>query len=221
VKFVAISDTHCRHTNIKLPKGDVLLHAGDVCYKGNKEEVVDFLKWFDKQDYQHKIFIAGNHDFYFEKSRPAEIKKLIPDNITYLNDSGVTIDGINIWGSPVTPWFYHWAFNRHRGEEILKHWNLIPTDTHILMTHGPVAGIHDSVINGEHVGCRDLLEKVKEIKPKVHVCGHIHEASGVSQKWGTKFINACVLNESYELVNKPVVFEVFAPENSTGAQAST
>ena len=208
MKFVAISDTHCRHNNLKLPKGDVLLHGGDICYKGNKEEVVDFLRWFDKQEYAYKIFIAGNHDFYLEKTKPAEIKKLIPESIIYLNDSGIVIEGINIWGSPVTPWFYNWAFNRHRGEEILKHWDLIPANTNLLMTHGPVLGIHDMVINGEHVGCRDLLEKVKTIKPKFHVCGHIHEGAGVEQKSGTKFINACVLNESYELVNKPIVFEL-------------
>ena len=133
---------------------------------------------------------------------------MIPESVIYLNDSGVTIEGINIWGSPVTPWFYNWAFNRHRGEEILKHWELIPANTNVLMTHGPVLGIHDSVINGEHVGCRDLLEKVKEIKPAFHVCGHIHEGWGKAKKGVTSFINACILNDSYELVNKPIVFEL-------------
>lgn len=211
MKFVAISDTHCRHHNVKLPKGDVLIHAGDVCYKGTKEEVVDFLRWFDIQDYSHKIFIAGNHDFFLEKAKPNEIQNLIPKNIIYLNDSGISIRGIKIWGSPITPWFYNWAFNRHRGEEIQKHWKLIPANTDVLITHGPVLGIHDMVINGEHVGCRDLLQKVKEIKPTVHICGHIHEGFGVIQKSGTKFINACVLNESYELVNNPVVFEIASP----------
>ena len=208
MKFVAISDTHCRHRNIKLPKGDVLLHAGDVSYRGDKEEIVDFLKWFSKQEFEHKIFIAGNHDFYFERAKMEEIKALVPKDVIYLNDSGTTIDGINIWGSPVTPWFYNWAFNRHRGEEVQKHWDLIPASTDVLMTHGPVLGIHDTVINSEHVGCRNLLQKIKEIKPKVHVCGHIHEGYGVIKKFGTEFINACVLNESYELVNSPVVFDV-------------
>ena len=207
MRFVVISDTHCRHRSLRLPKGDVLLHAGDISYKGDKEEVKDFLQWFRQQDFTHKIFIAGNHDFFMENARVSELDRLIPDNIIYLNDSGVTIEGINIWGSPITPWFFNWAFNRHRGEEIQKHWNLIPADTHVLMTHGPVLEIHDVVINGQHVGCRELLAKVKEIKPKVHVCGHIHEAYGVTQKFGVKFVNASVLNETYELANAPVVFE--------------
>jgi Icc-related predicted phosphoesterase len=206
LKFVVISDTHCRHHNLKLPEGDVLLHAGDISYKGHKEEIVDFLKWFSKQDFAYKIFIAGNHDFYLEKAMLPEIESLIPQNVIYLNDSGLTIDGINIWGSPITPWFFNWAFNRHRGDDIKIHWDLIPANTDILITHGPVLGIHDTVINSQHVGCRDLLEKVKEIKPKVHICGHVHEGYGITQKFGTKFINACILNESYELVNKPVLF---------------
>ena len=179
--------------------------------KNARNEIVDFLRWFGKQEFEHKIFIAGNHDFYFEKAKMEEIKALIPKEVIYLNDSGTTIDGINIWGSPVTPWFFNWAFNRHRGEEIQKHWDLIPDNTNILMTHGPVLGIHDTVINSEHVGCRDLLQKIKEIKPKVHVCGHIHEGYGAIKKFGTEFINACVLNESYELVNSPVVFDVVSP----------
>jgi Icc-related predicted phosphoesterase len=191
-----------------LPKGDVLLHAGDISYKGNKEEIKDFLHWFSNQNFRYKIFIAGNHDFYMEHIRVSELSALISDNIIYLNDSGVTVEGINIWGSPVTPWFFNWAFNRHRGEEIQKHWNLIPADTNVLMTHGPVLGIHDVVINGTHVGCRDLLAKVKNIKPRVHVCGHIHEGYGTTQKFGLQFINASALNETYELVNKPVVFDL-------------
>lgn len=208
MKFVAIADTHCRHHSVKLPKGDVLLHAGDVSYKGEKSEVVDFLQWFSSLNFRYKIFIAGNHDFYFEKASIAEIDNLIPDDIIYLNDSGVTINGIHIWGSPITPWFFNWAFNRQRGANIQRHWKLIPENTDILITHGPCFGICDTVINGNHAGCKDLAKKLHEIKTKVHLCGHIHEGYGQVQKGGTKFINASLMNESYELVNKPIVFEL-------------
>ena len=208
MKFVAISDTHCRHRSLRLPNADVLLHAGDLTYRGKKEEVVDFLDWFKGLNYQFKIFIAGNHDFYFEKEKPSEILKIIPKGIIYLNDSGTCINGVNVWGSPITPWFFNWAFNRHRGREIKKHWDLIPPDTHLLITHGPVYGFLDTVINEQHTGCKDLFEKVQEIKPGVHVCGHIHESYGNLKRGGVKYINASVLNEQYELVNKPFVFEL-------------
>jgi Icc-related predicted phosphoesterase len=208
VKIVAISDTHCRHRSLRLPKGDVLLHAGDLCLKGEKQEVVDFLDWFQRQDYKHKIFIAGNHDFFFEREKRSTIEKTIPKGVTYLHDNGVTIEGIKFWGTPVTPWFFNWAFNRRRGPDIAKHWALVPDDTDVLISHGPPYSILDTVVNETHVGCKDQLKRIMEIKPKLVVCGHVHESYGTTKQNGIKFINACMLNESYELVNKPVVYEV-------------
>jgi Icc-related predicted phosphoesterase len=208
LKFVAISDTHGKHNNLQLPPGDVLLHAGDISGQGNEVEVINFLNWFDKSDFKYKILIAGNHDFYFEREPTEQIIKILPQNIIYLNDSGTTINNIKIWGSPITPWFYNWAFNRHRGDEIKKHWDLIPAGTEILITHGPVHGILDNTNSGHLAGCEDLLNQVNDIKPKVHICGHIHEAYGVIEKGKTKFINASVLNERYELVNEPIIFEL-------------
>ena len=189
-----------------LPKGDVLLHAGDLSYKGRREEVVDFLEWFSRQPFAHKIFIAGNHDFFFEKNAAADIEALIPAGVTYLNDSGTSINGLQVWGSPVTPFYFNWAFNRTRGEAIRKHWDLIPPDTGLLLTHGPVFGFLDLVSNEQHVGCQDLLRKVLTLQPRAHVCGHIHESYGHIKRAGVAFINASVVNERYELVNRPIVF---------------
>jgi Icc-related predicted phosphoesterase len=206
LKFVAISDTHGKHTRLKLPKGDVLLHAGDISFKGRKSEVVDFLQWFSAQPFRHKIFIAGNHDFYFEKESPLEVKKLIPEQVIYLNDSETEVDGIKIWGSPVTPWFHNWAFNRKRGAQIRAHWNKIPENTDIIMTHGPVYGVLDLTKEETHTGCVDLLHTLETIKPKVHLCGHIHEGYGNVKRKGISFINASMVNESYELLNAPISF---------------
>ncbi len=208
MQFAVISDTHGQHKALKLPKADVIIHAGDISGRGHAYEVIDFLNWFKNLDYKYKIFIAGNHDFYFEKETEETIKKIIPENIIYLNDSGVTIEGIKIWGSPVSPWFFDWAFNRQRGKEIRQYWDLIPADTDILITHGPAYNILDRCASGEKVGCEDLLAKIEELKPKFHLCGHIHEAYGSFDNGATRFINASVLDEHYLLKNKPVVFEI-------------
>lgn len=208
MKFVFISDTHSKHHKIKIPKGDVLIHAGDVSQKGRKEEVIDFLQWFRKQKFQYKIFIAGNHDFFFEKASEEEIKNLVPKDVIYLEDSQINIEGVKIWGSPITPWFFSWAFNRKRGEEIRKHWDLIPSDTDILITHGPAYGFLDSISNEQHVGCQDLLRKVLLVKPKIHVCGHIHESYGSINRSETQFINASQVDEVYQVVNKPLVYSL-------------
>jgi len=207
MKIVAISDTHGLHNQLALPEGDMLIHAGDVSAMGREREVKDFINWFANQPFQHKVFIAGNHDFLFEND-PELATSYIPENVIYLNDSGVTIEGLNIWGSPIQPWFFDWAFNRQRGAEIEKHWQLIPDNTDILITHGPPLNIRDLTLSGENVGCESLLNKVQEVKPRYHIFGHIHEAYGVSQQPDTSYINASVVNRNYVVVNSPVLFEV-------------
>lgn len=208
MKIVALSDTHGLHNKVILPPGDILIHAGDISKKGTRESTLGFLSWFSKQPLPHKIFIAGNHDFFLEKSSEKEIQKMIPDNIIYLNDSGISIDGIKIWGSPIQPYFFNWAFNRRRGAEIKKHWDLIPDDTDILITHGPPMGILDKTTRGDSAGCRDLLNKIKEINLKAHIFGHIHEAYGTLEQDDTLYVNPSLIDERYILVNDPVVFEI-------------
>jgi Icc-related predicted phosphoesterase len=96
-----------------------------------------------------------------------------------------------------------------RGEEIKMHWEKIPIDTDILVTHGPVHNILDRTQEGDLTGCEELLKKVTQTKVKLHICGHIHEAYGSYETGdGRLFINASVLNRGYYLTNKPVLFEI-------------
>jgi Icc-related predicted phosphoesterase len=210
MKVIAISDTHGQHIakSLVLDDADMIIHAGDISLNKKERSVIDFLNWYSSLDYKYKIFIAGNHDFFFEKEKDEKIKNLIPQNIIYLNDSGVNIEGINIWGSPIQPLFYNWAFNRRRGAEISKHWELIPENTDILITHGPPFSILDKTTGNDYVGCKDLLVKLNKIKPKFHIFGHIHEGYGQIEKEGTIFINASLMTSDYKLKNKPILFEV-------------
>jgi Icc-related predicted phosphoesterase len=208
MNFIAISDTHGKHKNMCFPKADCIIHAGDVSNTGNYFQIIDFFKWFSSLDYQYKICIAGNHDFFLEQGTKQEIAEIIPDDIIYLNDSGITINGIHIWGSPVSPWFYDWAFNRQRGADIKKHWDLIPANTNILITHGPAFGMLDRTTGGQNVGCDDLLASIDTLKPAYHICGHIHEAYGQITRNETTYINASILNERYEVVNEAIAFSL-------------
>jgi Icc-related predicted phosphoesterase len=210
MKIVAISDTHSKHkylTDDLLGDADMIICAGDISTRGGKSEVIDFLNWYSKLPYQYKILIAGNHDFIFEQEQT--INSILEEypNIIYINDSGITINDIKIWGSPIQPYFHNWAFNRI-GTSIIKHWDLIPQDTDILVTHGPPMGILDKTIRGAEVGCPYLLEKVNIVKPKFHIFGHIHEAFGQEIIDNTHFINASVLDVRYNLVNHPIYFNI-------------
>ncbi len=208
MKIVCISDTHGLHHTFSMPKGDMIIHSGDVSMRGREDEIVNFLDWYAGLGFKYKICIAGNHDFFFEKESSDKIKHLIPENIIYLNESGIEIEGLKIWGSPIQPWFYDWAFNRQRGSDIEKHWQLIPHDVDVLVTHGPAYGIMDLTARNEAVGCKDLLKKIKEVKPKIHVCGHIHEGYGLCEHFGVTFVNASLLNATYSPTNSPVEIEI-------------
>ena len=208
-----ISDTHNKHNLIPtdyLLGGDILIHSGDVSSRGVEYEIDAFLNWYSKLPYTHKILIAGNHDFFFEAASKhiveAKMKKY--PQITYLNDSGVEIEGIKIWGSPVQPYFHNWAFNRI-GEAINEHWDKIPLDTQILVTHGPIFGYLDMTLEGDRTGCEFLRAKLPSFTDlKIHACGHIHEAYGRHEFMdGQLFLNASVLNRRYEMQNKPITLE--------------
>jgi Icc-related predicted phosphoesterase len=160
------------------------------------------------------VCIAGNHDWLFERNQKAAIEALGP-GITYLENSGVEIEGLKIWGSPVQPPFMNWAFNVPRGPEIRKYWDKIPVGTDILITHGPPKGILDqsnAALNTEHCGCEELLLALHRVKPPIHVFGHIHGGYGLQDvrhgrdRYEATFChNVSVVDEAYRVVNKPVV----------------
>ena len=213
MKIATISDTHNRHKEIIVPEADIVLHAGDISGRGRHSEIMSFMDWYGKLNCKHKVMIAGNHDWGFEQN-PEEYKKMAADNgIILLEDTSVTIEGLKIWGSPIQPAFCNWAFNRARAPmhstphcaghaPIEDHWDKIPMDTDIVLTHGPVYGFLDvTYYGGDHVGCEYLAEVISKVQPLMHVGGHIHEARGTytvpTDKGFTTFVNASSLNLSY------------------------
>jgi Icc-related predicted phosphoesterase len=214
-KIVAISDTHGSHWDVKVPDGDWLVHAGDFSSQGGLPDTMDFLRWFNTHPHNHKIFIAGNHDLLLEQDPNFfRIIKMEFPHLTYLQDQSIEVDGLKVHGSPQTPRFYNWAFNRDRGEEIKRHWDMIPNDTDVLITHGPPHGICDEAYRPnynitEHTGCADLAEAVLRVAPKLHLFGHIHY-SGQTSYIGPKttYANVSMMNEGYLVWGKPTVFDI-------------
>ena len=218
MRLVFISDTHGQHDLVKVPPGDILVHAGDLTNDAGQFALRSFCKWLEAQTCSRKVFVAGNHDWAFEKwNRLARlmVKEFCP-SATYLEDEGVEIDGVKFWGSPVQPRFLDWAFNRDRGEAIRAHWDMIPEDPDVLVTHGPPYGYLDEVVGRKdgHLGCRDLYEAVLRVQPTLHSFGHIHSPGGRSHKLvhdngnSTMLINASVVDERYRVVNAPQVFDI-------------
>jgi len=206
--FVFFSDTHGKHREIKVPKGDFLIFCGDMCPRGQLEDVESFAYWLKSLPHKNKIVIAGNHDRPFENEQKQQAEHLLKlAGAIYLNDSGVEIENIKFWGSPIQPEFNNWYFGRKRGLEIKKHWDKIPLNTNILITHGPPFGILDKNLQDESVGCKELFKRVNKVKPKLHAFGHIHEAYGKLKKNNITFINASSLNARYQYTNPPIVIK--------------
>ena len=206
MKLVIISDTHC--TRPEIPDGDVLIHCGDHTFHGKLDESIAALDWLEGLPHKRKLIIAGNHELGWEN----EIHRIgiFRDvySLEYLYNSGVTIEGITFWGSPVQPYFYGWAFQKQRGPELEAHWAQIPDNTDVLITHGPPYGFGDTDKHNERFGDEDLLRRVIQVKPQIHCYGHAHAGYGERFFEGIHFINAAILNEGYMIAHKPVVVEI-------------
>lgn len=208
MKICIISDTHGKHKQLDLPNADTIIHCGDFTSIGEEHEIINFMKWFSGlEQYENKIIIAGNHDWLFERNK-GQAKSLIPKNVTYLEDNGVEIDGINFYGTPVQKHFCNWAFNRDEAK-LAQHWLHVPDNTDVLITHSPPYGIGDNVPRSGCQGSPSLYKEVVErIRPKIHAFGHIHEDYGLKEMDNIKFINASNLDEHYYCVNDPIVVEI-------------
>ena len=225
IRICCISDTHGLHDKFTLPDCEIIVHAGDFCNTGRSwAEIIGFNLWVKAQKANIKkntgkapiaIAIAGNHDRLFESSDTRDFAKAALSDIDfYLEESGCEVYGIKFWGSPYQPEFCNWAFNVPRGDAIRQHWDRIPTDVDVLITHGPPYGILDTVYPGakQHLGCEELAKVVQMIKPNIHVFGHIHGGHGIGFNGDTFSVNAAALTEQYTPVNDVTVVALIGEE---------
>ena len=211
-----LSDTHRNHNDVEVPDGDMLIFAGDGDWR-TTATLMPFLDWFADQPHPYKVMIAGNHDFAMQDAKPAKkaiyINECLTREICYLENDGAEIAGYNVWGSPISPTFFDWAFMAHRGDDIQKYWDEIDEDVDILITHGPPMYTLDMTSRGEACGCYDLAKAVDRVNPLLHVFGHIHNQQGIVEKDGTIFVNASVLNDYYCVAYEPKVVELPTRDN--------
>jgi len=210
MKIYHISDTHTYHDLLEIPEGiDMIIVSGDCSNPRspylNEPEIRDFINWLRGLPIKYKIYVAGNHD-----SSIAEkliIRQDFTDrNIIYLENDGIYIEGINIWGSPYSPSFGNWYFMKDRSK-LHKLWEQIPEDTDILITHTPPKGVLDLSENREGIlemcGCSALQKKVRKLPNlKLHCFGHIHNTREIinagTMKWSDRdiiFSNGSVVTD--------------------------
>jgi predicted phosphodiesterase len=216
LRIVAISDTHGRHAELAIPDGDVLIHAGDLSRAGALEEIAEAGAFLRALPHRHKIVVAGNHDWCFQRE-PERARELLAGT-TYLEDDACAIGPFRFYGSPWQPWFLDWAFNLPRGERLRAKWAAIPAGTHVLVTHTPPEGVLDRVWSLQHVGCEELAPRVRALAPALHVFGHIHEARGSVRNGATLYVNASSLDRRYRETSAPYVIDLMWRDGAAHAE---
>ncbi|PMD34467.1 Metallo-dependent phosphatase [Hyaloscypha variabilis F] len=210
-RFVCVSDTHNSTPNgsFKLPKGDVLIHAGDMTNQGTFSELKKTIKWIEEADFEAKIVIAGNHDItldsdfynqygsYFHNQNPqdpAKCQELLEQapSILWLKHEHAVIDLVaptgphttfKIFGSPFSPAHGMWAFG-YGPDEAAQLWDRIPLDTDIVVTHTPPQYHCDERKDRRAVGCEGLRNALWRVRPHLAISGHVHEGRGVERvRW--------------------------------------
>lgn len=235
-----ISDTHEQdiykivkdHLDGHPLKFHILFITGDLTYRGHFsafEKVRDQMdRILAKGFVEDIVWIPGNHDLSFEKDHVAHenvmglFRNPLVTNIHLLIHEAKEVQGIKIFGSPWTPWFYDWAFNYYNPEYPIQSdhlpkgkefWKDIPDDTQVLLTHGPAQNIRDIAVRGnKHVGCEDLQNKIIELDKKdlrFHLFGHIHETYGRTRVGNVAFLNSSIMDLYYRPINKPQEFTFY------------
>lgn len=199
IKIVCISDTHTCHRQLKVPDGDILIHAGDFTLFGKKEHFLDFNDWLGTLPHQHKLVVYGNH----EKGAVQQDHSLAGaiTNASLLVNESTVVEGLKIYGTQ-----FEWPLSPM---SLVNPYASMPTNIDILISHGPVKNYADG-----KCGCLMLFHAVQKAQPRMVVCGHIHDAHGIqtgSKKDGlqdTTFINCAQCRNGYSLGWDPIVFHL-------------
>jgi Icc-related predicted phosphoesterase len=185
LRIVCISDTHGKHRELRLPAGDVLVHAGDFTKFGRRADAEDFNQWLADLPFKAKLVVNGNHENNAEWQK--DIRSILT-NGTFLKNSNTSSCGLQIYGTD-----FCWPMLQHS-----PMYAKIPCLTDIVIAHGPAKGLVDG-----HMGCRALLWEMARVRPRLVVSGHIHEAHGIRHGRGTlrgtTFVNAANCKDGYKV----------------------
>ncbi|KAI9843331.1 MAG: hypothetical protein M1837_006457 [Sclerophora amabilis] len=211
-RIVCVSDTHSASPldgGFTLPKGDVLIHAGDLTNQGTFSELEKTVGWIDAADFECKIVIAGNHDItldgdFYSQHGARFHNQCLQDStacgellsnsktIKYLNHESSVIrltspagpqTTFKVFGSPYSPACGLWAFG-YSPEISTGLWDAIPSDADVVLTHTPPQYSCDQRKDPEHVGCEALRHSLRRVRPRLAICGHVHEGRGIQRvRW--------------------------------------
>jgi uncharacterized protein len=182
VKILAFSDLHRDLGQAaKLVEmsadADVVIGAGDFAsiHEG-LEETIGALTGIEAPT----VLVPGNNETVDALRGAAGVWSAT----TVLHGEGMTIDGVEFFGLgagiPVTPWDWSFDLDDEAASEMLAP---CPEGA-VMVLHSPPRDHCDSAGDGSHFGSPALLAAIEEKRPRLAVCGHIHESWGCESEVG-------------------------------------
>ena len=198
IRIAMISDTHGAHQELKVPKADLLIHAGDFTRYGRSSDAESFNSWMGKQPHEFKLVVNGNHEHNAPWQK--QVREVL-SNCVFLKNESVTIrvppnknrkkaTSLKIHGTD-----FFWPMRSKN-----PHYDKIPDEIDILICHGPCKSFVDGGL-----GCTELRNVVARIKPRLVVSGHIHKAHGTVTEDGVTYVNAANVREGHGHIGWPAV----------------
>jgi Icc-related predicted phosphoesterase len=207
--LVILGDTHELHHEVEVPAGDLLIFTGDfTMFSKNLSAIESFNEWLGDLPHRWKLVVPGNHEFFLEADPD---RRFLISNATVLIDEAIEINGLKVYGSPMTP-LYGGAFGKVSAVDRYRHWERIPSDVNVLITHGPPLGALDrSPGQLEPMGDPELMARVKELPSLLlHCFGHVHGAYGTIEEDGVLFVNAALMGSLGAIERRPVILRMKA-----------
>ncbi|KAJ5429160.1 hypothetical protein N7491_006176 [Penicillium cf. griseofulvum] len=175
-----------------IPRGDILIHAGDLTSDGSLAELQITLNWLQAQPHHVKIVVAGTYNRGTRRWRIGDLERVYWGDIIYLEHQHVIVTCWNgrrlrIYGSRYSPMTIpSSAFQYPECDNI---WDQIPDNMDVLITHTPPYTHRDSL-----GGCRHLLNQIWREPPHLHVVGCSLE------NYGIEFLHYDALQEAMERI---------------------
>ncbi|OYU49377.1 MAG: serine/threonine protein phosphatase [Rhizobiales bacterium PAR1] len=184
MKILAFSDLHRNHEIAQAivdasMLADVVVGAGDFATKG--EGLTDTLEIL-RHIPVPVVFVAGNHDCLAEMQGAMQNWR----TAHLLHGTGAVIQGIPFFGlgyeipaGADKPW------NQRLEETEASDLLVNCPEGAVLVTHSPPFGVADLQRNGRNEGSRAILSIIEHRQPRLVLCGHIHNAWGMTGTIGS------------------------------------